>query len=108
MRVFKFGGASLRNATAIKNAARIIGTNQPDGLVVVVSAMDKTTSALERVLAAVRQHADAQQEITELFHFHWTICNELFSPDHAIFDEIKAWGKSIAEALTKYDNEDCV
>ncbi len=51
MKVYKFGGASVRNAEAIRNVAKIISMAD-DRLVVVVSAMGKTTNALERVFAA--------------------------------------------------------
>ena len=55
MKVFKFGGASVKNADAIRNAAQIIGLyEQP--LIVVVSAMGKTTNALEKLWTAYVNH----------------------------------------------------
>ena len=47
MLVFKFGGASVKNAGAIENVARIITPYSDQPLVVVVSAMGKSTNALE-------------------------------------------------------------
>ena len=44
MKVFKFGGASIKNASAVKNVVNIIKSYN-DQLVVVVSAMDKTTNS---------------------------------------------------------------
>ncbi|RIV22269.1 aspartate kinase [Fibrisoma montanum] len=51
MNVFKFGGASVKEAAGVRNLARIIQT-QGEGAVVVVSAMGKTTNALEEVVRA--------------------------------------------------------
>jgi len=51
MKVFKFGGASVKDAAGVRNLEQIVrATNTPDGLMVVVSAMGKTTNALERVV----------------------------------------------------------
>ena len=49
MKVFKFGGASVRDASGIKNLARIVSGEKTE-LVIVVSAFGKTTNALEKVL----------------------------------------------------------
>jgi aspartate kinase len=51
MKVFKFGGASVKDAAGIRNLAKIVLLEQ-EKLVVVVSAFGKTTNALERVLKA--------------------------------------------------------
>ncbi|HRR11902.1 MAG TPA: aspartate kinase, partial [Tenuifilum sp.] len=50
MRVFKFGGASVKSAGAIRNLANIVKRFSTENLVIVVSAMAKTTNALEEVL----------------------------------------------------------
>jgi len=52
MKVFKFGGASVKDAAAVKNIASILHNYAPKQLVIVVSAMGKTTNALEKVLQA--------------------------------------------------------
>lgn len=51
MKVFKFGGASVKDAEAVKNVAKIISLFSDD-LVIVISAMGKTTNALEKVINA--------------------------------------------------------
>ena len=50
MKVFKFGGASVKNAESIRNILNIISSFNTNDLIVVVSAMDKTTNALEEVV----------------------------------------------------------
>ena len=50
MKVFKFGGASVKNAEGVKNIATILLQQNANNIVVVVSAMGKTTNAFEKVL----------------------------------------------------------
>ncbi|CAN5888298.1 aspartate kinase [soil metagenome] len=52
MKVYKFGGASINTIDRIKNTAKIIDTNKKEKLLVVISAMGKTTNALEKVVEA--------------------------------------------------------
>lgn len=54
MKVYKFGGASVRNADGVRNLRKIIDDEQ--NLFIIVSAMGKTTNALERVFGAVQRH----------------------------------------------------
>ena len=57
MKVYKFGGASVKDAGAVKNVAQIIN-NQPGNLVVVVSAMGKITNLLETLVKAYHEKTD--------------------------------------------------
>ncbi len=52
MKVFKFGGASVENTTCIQNVANIIQSFAGQDLVIIISAMGKTTNALEKVATA--------------------------------------------------------
>jgi len=52
MRVFKFGGASVKDAEAVKNLATVLKTNNTSELLIVLSAMGKTTNALEQLAEA--------------------------------------------------------
>ena len=84
MKVYKFGGASVRSAEGIRNIVRIVsGVN--DNLFVVVSAMGKTTNAMEVVLDCFMKadHAGAIQILVEVENYHREIIAELFS-DSAI------------------------
>lgn len=85
LNVFKFGGASLKDAAAIRNVASILKTYAGKPLVIIVSAMGKTTNALEVV---ARAYADgevetAKQKLTELQNATFTTVKELFgsTPD---------------------------
>ena len=52
MKVYKFGGASVKDANGVRNLKEIVAQSSDD-LMVVISAMGKTTNALERVVAAL-------------------------------------------------------
>lgn len=78
MKVFKFGGASVNNADAVRNVAQILnGYN--DNLVVVISAMGKITNLMETM---VRAYFAKEEKIGGIFSqfksFHTKICKELF------------------------------
>ena len=50
MRIFKFGGASVKDAEGVKNLVKVLKQTGHDNLLVIVSAMGKTTNALEKVI----------------------------------------------------------
>ncbi|KAA3650781.1 MAG: aspartate kinase [Bacteroidetes bacterium] len=90
MKVFKFGGASVKDAAAIKNIAAIIKTFGDDSLVIVISAMGKTTNALEKVVHAFYyKTGEAETLLNEVKKFHFQILDELFdSKTHPIYQEL--------------------
>ncbi len=80
LQVFKFGGASLRNADAVRNVARILGMHREKSLVIVVSAMGKTTDQLEEVVKAYHQgeEATAKEKLNAIRDAHHAISKDLF------------------------------
>jgi len=89
MKVFKFGGASIKDISSIKNILKIISTYNEDRLVIVVSAMGKTTNALELVVHNYFNNKENLQEsISEVYNFHSEIINNLFEKSHPIFSDI--------------------
>ena len=78
MRVFKFGGASVKDAQGVKNLLHIV-RDCPDELVVVVSAMGKTTNALERIVdTIIRGDKTAVEQLwRELLAYHEQIADAL-------------------------------
>jgi len=79
MQVYKFGGASLKNAASIRNIVSIIKAKGKENLVVVVSAMGATTDALEKIIALSQSGKSFQKEMKELEAYHLGIIKELFS-----------------------------
>ena len=90
MKVFKFGGASVKDAASVRNIASIL-EKYTENLVVVISAMGKTTNALERVLHAymLNDKQQAVAELTAIREYHQEIALTLL-PDnnHALFGEL--------------------
>ena len=73
MKVFKFGGASIKSAEAVRNLEKIIQT-YPDKLVVVISAMGKITNALEKVTEDYyHRRASLDESLNRVKDFHGTI-----------------------------------
>ena len=79
MKVFKFGGASVNSADAVRNMANIVAAHLGDEpLVVVVSAMGKTTNLLEKLVPAPgQQEADLRQQRQQLEAYHRDIAAAL-------------------------------
>ncbi len=94
MKVFKFGGASVKDANAVKNVAAILNRFPKENILVVVSAMGKITNALERLTDAVfypakNKKEDAAAILAEIKKYHFDIIAELFpSKEHPIYNEI--------------------
>lgn len=79
MKVLKFGGASVKDAAGVKNLVHVLNTVGTQDTLVVVSAMGKTTNALERIIEVYfEDNKKVNQEILILKEFHLQIINELF------------------------------
>ena len=92
MKVFKFGGASVKDATAIRNVSEIMSLFPNEEILVVVSAIGKTTNKLEEVNQAYQSMDKAAflKSIAELEKFHLELVNELFkSASNPIYNTIK-------------------
>ena len=83
--VYKFGGASVKDASAVKNVAKILKRNQSKPLVVVISAMGKTTNALEEIVALAKNEKDITPALQKIVDYHLAIITILFKPNHLIF-----------------------
>ena len=81
VQVYKFGGASVRDAAAVRNLALIVRQHgRPQPLVIVVSAMGKTTNALEEIFGLAYAGHDYAQPLARLEAFHREAAREL-APD---------------------------
>jgi aspartate kinase len=79
MKVYKFGGASVKDAAGIKNLTRIV-SGEKENIVVVVSAFGKTTNALEKVLKLWIAGDKAYKEYLEnIYSYHSGVVEELFT-----------------------------
>lgn len=90
MQIFKFGGASVKDAEGVKNLARVLKMLGSDKTLIIVSAMGKTTNAMEKV---VSNYFDAkhqlQSSLQDVKKFHNNILLDLFENEkHAVFETI--------------------
>ena len=91
MRIYKFGGASVKDASGVKNVAQIIAERGKNDLLVVVSAMGKTTNSLEKLIsAAYNKSAEVSELLLSVKMTHLSIVKELFNEDEVMyFNEIE-------------------
>lgn len=106
MKVFKFGRASIKDADGIRNVVEVLKQTGHNNTLLVISAMGKTTNAMEAIVDAYFQDKSAVVfEITDMVDYHTSILNDLFpNPQHKIYKDIKilideingflAWNKS--------------
>jgi len=89
MLVFKFGGASVKDAAGIINLGKVVENYKDNQLLIVVSAMGKTTNALEKLTKAYfNQTEDVHDIYEEIKQYHYHILSEIFDSNAAIFDEV--------------------
>ena len=91
MRIFKFGGASVKDANGIKNLAKVLETTGYDNTLVVVSAMGKTTNRMELVIKNYFENKhELQSSIHEVVKYHDDILVDLFeNKRHQVFTDVK-------------------
>jgi aspartate kinase len=78
MKVYKFGGASVKDAAGIRNLVKIV-SGEKANLVIVVSAFGKTTNALEKVLKAwLAGDKSYRDHLDNIYSYHASIADELF------------------------------
>ena len=101
MKIFKFGGASVKDADSVKNVLRVLSIQGFERCLIVVSAMGKTTNALERVVEFYFNKSDYQQEIAKIKEEHIQIAKGLFDENHHVFSEIKLFFDDIESFLRR-------
>ncbi len=127
MRIYKFGGASVKDAASVRNVVNVLQETGYEKTLVVISAMGKTTNAMEEVIHAYFNDETALDEkIQVVVDFHKAIINELFeaknhdihhkvnklieefrgflmwnkSPKHAfVYDQVVGYGELISTTI---------
>ena len=92
MRVFKFGGASVKDAEGIKNVYDVLQKVGYEDVILVVSAMGKTTNALELVIKNYfDKSAELNSSVQEIKKYHNQILLDLFEDEnHEVFTAVAA------------------
>jgi aspartate kinase len=108
MKVFKFGGASLKTAAGIRNVAAIIQSQASNNLLVIVSAMGKTTDLLERVMNLSTSQKEFEQTLSSLRNYHYETIDQLFEDKGAVRKEVDAVFSELEFQLDKKEDFDQV
>jgi len=92
MRVFKFGGASVKDANGVKNLISVLDQVGHDNTLIIVSAMGKTTNALEQVIGNYFDNKpELQNAIQSVVTYHNDIILALFeNKNHPVFESVKS------------------
>ena len=91
MKIFKFGGASVKDAESIKNVASVLNYTGYDNTIIVVSAIGKTTNLLEKLVKDyVSKSVNLKNTFHELIDSHLKILNELnFNNNSKLIIDVK-------------------
>lgn len=102
MKILKFGGASVKDASGVRNVCQVLQTIQSSEVLIVVSAMGKTTNALEVVIKNYFDKSPALSEsIQTIKDYHQQIISELFDLNHTVFTDIEAYFTELTDFLEK-------
>ncbi|MCB0475184.1 MAG: aspartate kinase [Flavobacteriaceae bacterium] len=90
MRIFKFGGASVKDAQGVKNVVRVLKKTGFSDVLIVVSAMGKMTNAFEKITDAYFYKKEELAQLIAAAHsFHTGILDRLFKDrQHAVYQEV--------------------
>ena len=91
----------MKDADSVKNVLRVLSIQGFERCLIVVSAIGKTTNALERVVEFYFNKSDYQQEIAKIKEEHIQIAKGLFDENHHVFSEIKLFFDDIESFLRR-------
>lgn len=106
MKVFKFGGASVKDANGVRNVATVLNSQGTDACLLVVSAMGKTTNALENAISLYFNKGDYHTAVDAVAKNHLDTARELFEGDAAILQELQAILIDLLDFLKKNKSPD--
>lgn len=106
MKVFKFGGASVKDANGVRNLQNILSLYPDEDIVVVISAIGKTTNLLEKILDA---YYDQPDKVADLVHSlkenHYQIANELNNQTDRIITKLNSVFEQLETTLAEEHSE---
>jgi len=107
MRVFKFGGASVKDANGVRNLLKVFDYEGVTDTLMVVSAMGKMTNAFEEVVHSyLSKKENLNFSLKAVKEFHVNIVQELFENENPIFDVLQKLFDSLQLFLVQNTSED--
>ncbi len=104
MQVYKFGGASVKSADAIRNLSTVLKEQKSD-LLIVISAMSKTTNALEKLLMKFFFNKNFEDEFNYILKFHSKVAINLFKNKHFFHSVLKKHFNELLDFLKNGNKE---
>ncbi len=101
MKIYKFGGASVKDANSVKNLAEVLKTTGHKNTFLVISAMGKTTNALEQVVQLYFDKADYAAKVSAIQKQHIEIAEELFEDADEVKNEIRLFFEDLNAFLRR-------
>ena len=106
-KIYKFGGASVKDANAVRNLKTIVERHKDEDIFLVVSAMGKTTNMLEKVLKEFRDHEGMLgiEALSEVMNYHEKIILDLFDQnrEHPVIESVSSLFIELWEKLQDTD-----
>ena len=108
MQILKFGGASVRDADGVRNLEKVLQSVGTEKTLIVISAMGKTTNALEKVIEHYfNSKHELQSSIQDVKKYHNGILLELFENEsHEVFKVVTALFRELSEFFDRNKSPD--
>lgn len=110
LKIFKFGGASVRDARSVANLANILNSYRDEKIIVVISAIDKTTRELAKLTDLYFNKQDYSPQFKKIIFKHQSIINELFVDKQSVKADFEKLASNLKlklsqQASSNYDFE---
>ena len=106
MKIFKFGGASVKDAASVKNVTNILQSEGTENTLVVISAMGKITNAFEEVIDAYYNKTnELSSKLGVIEDFHKNLMDDLFDKEDAIYKDVDILLGELSWFLTRNTSE---
>nr|WP_299031486.1 aspartate kinase [uncultured Tenacibaculum sp.] len=107
MRIFKFGGASVKDANGVKNVAKVLQHEGTENTLVVISAMGKMTNAFEQVVNDYFYKKESLKDSLSFVEgFHQNMLNNLFSTNHEVYNKVNHLFGELSGFMTRNTSKD--
>lgn len=100
MKVFKFGGASVKDAESVRNISHVLKQTADENTFMVVSAMGKTTNALEEIVKLYFEKLNFHNKLNQIYSYHQNIVDELMINSEELNSKIKLYFEELNTFLS--------
>lgn len=102
MRIFKFGGASVKDADGVRNVAKVLQHEGTENTLVIISAMGKMTNYFEEIIDTYfYELEDLNLKLNKVELYHKNIISDLFQKENEIYSEIDVLFRELSWFLAR-------